>query len=115
MKKSLLIFTLLASGQVFAECELDFEKPSDVATCYEKQSSNDILKKYQKLLTSTTDKEEKNQLIQSHIAWKKYQDSYCKNYSNYHREVNNHANCIINLNRQRLEQLQADLDTLLPK
>jgi hypothetical protein len=41
-------------------------------------------------------------LVNSQKSWLKYRDSYCETYSTYHQELNNHANCIVDLNNKRV-------------
>ena len=118
MKKLLLILCCTLSAAVYAEteCELKYKQPSDVATCYEKESFSKVQKAYLRLneLSKQQLSYNKNvlqELSKSQKSWLGYRDSYCDTYINYHGEINNHANCIIELNNKRAEQLQKDIDS----
>lgn len=115
MKKLFLPILLCASGGAWAECELQHETQVDVAECYIKESEYRVKSNFNKLKALTTNQNGHNKIAldnlrESQKNWLKYRDSYCETYSNYHSEINNHANCIIGLNQQRAEQLQGDID-----
>lgn len=118
MKKLLLILCCTFSAGVYAanDCELKSKTPSEVATCFQKQSLNEVNQKYNQLLSKTkkempSDKFAVTSLVNSQKSWLKYRDSYCETYSTYHQELNNHANCIVDLNNKRALQLQNDIDS----
>lgn len=114
MKKLLLITLCLVGANAWAECELQYKQASDIAVCYEKESFSKVIANYNKLLkitkTDTYSKYGLKPLVQSQSDWLKFRDSYCESYSIYHGEINNHANCIIDMNNKRAEQLQNDID-----
>ena len=118
MKKLLLLLCCTLSAGVYAagDCEANSKNPSDVATCFQKQSLKEVNQKYSQLLSKTKkemplDKVAVTSLINSQKAWLKYRDSYCETYSTYHQEINNHANCIVDLNNKRALQLQNDIES----
>ncbi|WP_288406618.1 lysozyme inhibitor LprI family protein [uncultured Acinetobacter sp.] len=117
MKKLLLTFFLssISLGVLAKDCEQANKSPTDIATCYEKSSFNKVSTNLAKLkeISKTQLSYNKNVLVElnnSQTAWLKYRDSYCDSYSNYHDELNNHSNCIVNMNNQRAEQLQQDIN-----
>lgn len=118
MKKFVIGFTLLGSLSLAVNaqvCEQKYNSPSDIADCQEKVSFAKVQDNFQKLMNSSKDQlsYNKNVLVElnkSQKAWLSYRDSYCDTYSNYHNEMNNHSNCIVNLNNQRAKQLQEDLN-----
>jgi uncharacterized protein YecT (DUF1311 family) len=115
MKKLLLLSTLLLSAGAWANCEIKQSNPSSIATCYEKQSFAKVTFNLNKLKELSKDQLSYNptiikELESSQKAWLAYRDSYCTTYSNYHSEINNHANCIISLNNQRSDQLKNDIN-----
>ncbi|MDX7880449.1 lysozyme inhibitor LprI family protein [Acinetobacter nosocomialis] len=117
MKKTLLIaFLALCNTGLYAQdCEIKFKSPALVADCYEKESLKKVQAKLNQLALLSKEQVEYNPNVLSELNtsqkdWLKYRDSYCRTYSNYHSEINNHANCIIDLNNKRAEQLQADID-----
>ena len=116
MKKLLLLITAsLLNGGAWAECELQYKTPADVAECYIKESEAQVETKFNELKKLTNNRTIYNKsatadLLESQKNWLRYRGSYCKTYSNYHGEINNQANCTITLNKQRVEQLQNDID-----
>ena len=113
--KKLLLLSLLISGGAWADCELQNKNPTDIAECYEKTSYAQVQKKFNELVNISKQQISFNKTIiselnTSHRAWLNYRDSYCTTYSNYHTELNNHSNCIVDLNKQRVKQLQSDID-----
>ncbi len=116
MKKLLILLCCTFNVGAYAaeiECELKYESPSDIAGCYEKQSFSKVKKEYSQLENITkkvmpNDKSALTLLVESQKAWLKYRNSYCESYVNYHGEINNHANCIVDLNNKRAEQLKSD-------
>lgn len=114
MKKLLLLAIFISSG-AWADCELKNKNPADVSECYEKTSFTQVQKKFNELLNISKQQLSFNKTIISELntsqkAWLNYRDSYCTTYSNYHTELNNNSNCIVDLNRQRVKQLQSDID-----
>lgn len=117
MKKILLLSFLATWGtSLYAQdCELRFKSPALVADCFEKESFKKVQTKLNQLVLLSKEQVEYNpsiinELNSSQRDWIKYRDSYCRTYSNYHSEINNHTNCIVDLNNKRAEQLQADID-----
>lgn len=116
MKKlPLLAITLVFSVGALADCELSNTDESSIASCYEKQTYGQVLKKLNTLKELSKDQISFNpniikELNKSQIAWITYRDSYCDTYSNYHGEKNNHSNCINSLNTERAKQIQLDID-----
>lgn len=117
MKRILLLATAsLLSFGTFANCEIYFNEPTDVAKCYEDESFAKVTSNLKKL--KEISKEQLtynpnviNDLNKSQKDWLTYRNSYCDSYSNYHSERNNHSNCIVNLNNERAQQLQNDIDS----
>ncbi|HAV7084230.1 lysozyme inhibitor LprI family protein [Acinetobacter baumannii] len=117
MKRILLLITAsLLSFGTFANCEIYFNDPVDIAKCYEDESFSKVTTNLKKL--SELSKEQLNYnptvlkvLNKSQRDWIAYRNSYCDSYSNYHGERNNHSNCIIKLNNERAHQLQNDIDS----
>ncbi|EJO43548.1 PF07007 family protein [Acinetobacter baumannii IS-123] len=106
--------SLLSFG-TFANCEIYFNEPTDVAKCYEDESFAKVTSNLKKL--KEISKEQLtynpnviNDLNKSQKAWLLYRDSYCTTYSFYHGERNAHANCIVQLNNDRAKQLKTDID-----
>lgn len=116
MKKLLLLTaSLVFSAGAWADCEATNKKPSSLVACYEEQSYSTVLSHLNTLRKLSKEQLSYNpniikELDKSQSAWLAYRDSYCDTYSNYHTEAYNHSNCIINLNNQRAEQLQQDID-----
>lgn len=111
-----LIFTATMSMSVLANCEVYFNDPTDIAKCYEDESFAKVTSNLKKL--KEISKEQLtynpnviNDLNKSQKDWLTYRNSYCDSYSNYHSERNNHSNCIVNLNNERAQQLQNDIDS----
>lgn len=120
MKKLLLTIALsiLSLSAHSQECELKYKAPTDIATCYEKESFARVQSNYQKLFNASKEQLSYNKdilinLNKSQKAWLFYRDSYCDTYTNYHGEANNHANCIIHLNDERSKQLKSDIDGVI--
>jgi uncharacterized protein YecT (DUF1311 family) len=117
MKKILLLsfLAICSSGLYAQDCELRFKSPALVADCFEKESFKKVQTKLNQLILLSKEQVEYNPSVLSELNssqkdWLKYRDSYCRTYSNYHTEINNHANCIVDLNNKRAEQLQIDID-----
>lgn len=117
MKKILLITVLaLSCSSLYAQdCELKFKSPALVADCFEKESLKKVQDRFNKLALISKEQVTYNPTILTELNtsqkdWIKYRDSYCRTYSNYHSEMNNHSNCIIDMNNKRSEQLQIDID-----
>src|SRR5690606_38429661 len=116
MKKLLLLaIASTFSAGAWADCEAANKKPSSLVACYEEQSYSTVLSHLNTLRKLSKEQLSYNpniikELDKSQSAWLAYRDSYCDTYSNYHTEAYNHSNCIINLNNQRAEQLQQDID-----
>lgn len=118
MKKLLLLIAAsFISSVIFAqECELKYKAPALVADCYEKESLKKVQDKFNHLVLISKDQVAYNPSILAELNvsqkdWLKYRDSYCRTYSNYHSEMNNHSNCIVDMNNKRAEQLQIDIDS----
>ncbi|MBF7687084.1 lysozyme inhibitor LprI family protein [Acinetobacter rathckeae] len=119
--KKLLTASLLAtlSFGAFAEqqdCESKYKEPADIAICYEKSSLDEVEVRFKKLKTLGKDQISYDKGILARLdgsqrSWIKYRDDYCSVYSSFHSEINNNANCIIQLNNDRAKQLQNDIDT----
>ncbi len=106
---------LLVSCGAWADCEDKYKKPTDVVACYENESFQMVKSKLKELTQLSQEQLSYNpnvikELNKSHAAWIAYRDSYCDSYSNYHTEMNNHANCIISLNNDRVKQLDSDIE-----
>ncbi|EPH3736701.1 lysozyme inhibitor LprI family protein [Acinetobacter baumannii] len=117
MKKIILLVTtsLLSFGSL-ANCEVYFNDPTDVAKCYEDESFAKVTTNLKKLTELSKEQISYNpnvikELSKSQKDWLTYRNSYCDTYSNYHGEKNNHSNCIVRLNKERAQQLQADIDS----
>lgn len=117
MKRILLLVTAsLLSFGTFANCEIYFNDPSDIAKCYEDESFAKVTTNLKKLTALSKEQLSYNpnvlkELNKSQKDWLTYRNSYCDSYSNYHSERNNHSNCIVNLNNERARQLQEDINT----
>lgn len=113
--KKLLLLSLLFSGSVWAACETTNKTPSSIASCYEKESYAKVISHLNQLKKLSKEQISYNpniikELNKSQTAWIAYRDSYCDTYSNYHNEMNNHSNCIISLNNERVDQLNKDIE-----
>lgn len=117
MKRIILLVTasLLSFGS-FANCEVYFNDPTDVAKCFEDESFAKVTSNLQKLSELSKEQLSFNptvlkELNKSQKDWISYRNSYCDTYSNYHGEKNNHSNCIVKLNNDRAKQLQNDIES----
>ncbi|MEB3790432.1 lysozyme inhibitor LprI family protein [Acinetobacter sp. IK40] len=116
-KLILILATSFFSSFIYAQnCELKYKNPAMVADCYEKESLKKVQDKFNQLSLISKEQISYNptvltELNTSQKDWLKYRDSYCRTYSNYHSEMNNHSNCIVDLNNKRAEQLQSDIDS----
>lgn len=118
MKKILLLTAMVIySSALYAQdCELKFKSSPLVAECYEKESLKKVQDKFNQLTLISKEQVSYNPTILTELNasqkdWLKYRDSYCRTYSNYHSEMNNHSNCIVDMNNKRAEQLQVDIDS----
>lgn len=115
-KLILILVTSFFSSFIYAQnCELKYKNPAMVADCYEKESLKKVHDKLNQLALLSKEQLAYNPTVLKDLEasqrdWLKYRDSYCRTYSNYHAELNNHANCIVDLNNKRAEQLQVDIE-----
>lgn len=110
------VLSLVSFGTFAQSCETGSKTPADVAICYEKLSYSDVISKFNKLRELSKeqlsyDKNILNRVDASQKSWLKYRDDYCSVYSSFHDEMNNHANCIVQLNKDRSKQIQSNIDS----